>query len=211
MTPQVHFDAGASPAFWPEGSSAWRDGPSLVLTYGPGELIYAQGDPVHSLYGVVTGAVRTVRHSSDGRRQVGDFYYPGDLFGLEVGDEHAFSAEAMCPAEIRACRRSSAAHDAATETAALRELARAHDHLAMLGRSAEEKVARFLLDLARHGPADLAVLPMSRQDMADYLGLAPETVSRVLGRFQAEGLLTFSSCRDFRILGRAALRRLAAL
>ncbi|MNH92339.1 Nitrogen fixation regulation protein FixK [compost metagenome] len=211
MTPQVHFDAGASPAFWPEGSSAWRDGPSLVLTYGPGELIYAQGDPVHSLYGVVTGAVRTVRHSSDGRRQVGDFYYPGDLFGLEVGDEHAFSAEAMCPAEIRACRRSSAARDAATETAALRELARAHDHLAMLGRSAEEKVARFLLDLARHGPADLAVLPMSRQDMADYLGLAPETVSRVLGRFQAEGLLTFSSCRDFRILGRAALRRLAAL
>lgn len=211
MTPQVHFDAGASPAFWPEGFSAWRDGPSLVLTYGPGEPIYAQGDPVHSLYGVVTGAVRTVRHSSDGRRQVGDFYYAGDLFGLEVGDEHAFSAEAMCPAEIRTCRRSSAAYDAATETAALRELARAHDHLAMLGRSAEEKVARFLLDLAQHGPADLAVLPMSRQDMADYLGLAPETVSRVLGRFQTEGLVAFTSCRDFRIIGRAALRRLAAL
>lgn len=184
--------------------------PGVVIAYAPGEQIYAEGDRAHSLYAVVAGAVRTVRHSSDGRRQVGDFYYPGDLFGLEADPEHAFAAEAMCPVQIRMMRLGPAEDRAYAETA-LRELARAHEHLAMLGRrSAEEKVASFLLDLARQGPADQAVLLMSRQDMADYLGLALETVSRVLGRFQVENLVIFSSCRDFRIVKRSRLKRLAS-
>jgi CRP/FNR family nitrogen fixation transcriptional regulator len=184
--------------------------PGVVLSYAQGEQIYAEGDRAYSLYAVVAGAVRTVRHSSDGRRQVGAFYYPGDLFGLEVDEEHAFAAEAMCPAQIRTVRLGSG-EDPAIIQATRRELARAHDHLAMLGRrSAEEKVASFLLELAHQGPCDQAALPMSRQDMADYLGLALETVSRVLGRFQDENLVVFCSCRDFRIIKRSRLKRLAS-
>ncbi|MNQ70945.1 Nitrogen fixation regulation protein FixK [compost metagenome] len=184
--------------------------PGVVFSYAPGERIYAEGDRAHSLYAVISGAVRTVRHSCDGRRQVGEFYYPGDLFGLEVDEEHAFAAEAMCPSQVRSVRLGST-EDRAIAEAARRELARAQDHLAMLGRrSAEEKVASFMLELARQGPAGQAALPMSRQDMADYLGLALETVSRVLGRFQDENLIVFSSCRDFRIVRRSKLRRLAS-
>lgn len=184
--------------------------PGVILSCAQGEQIYAEGDRAHSLYAVVAGAVRTVRHSSDGRRQVGDFYYPGDLFGLEVDGDHAFAAEAMCPTQVRMIRLGSA-EDRAIVQATRRELARAHDHLAMLGRrSAEEKVASFLLELARQGPADQAVLPMSRQDMADYLGLALETVSRVLSRFQDEDLVVFLSCREFRIVRRSRLGRLAS-
>ena len=184
--------------------------PGVVIAYATGEQIYAEGDQAQFLYAVVAGAVRTVRHSSDGRRQVGDFYYPGDLFGLEAEPEHAFAAEAMCPVQIRIIRLGSA-EDRAFADAALLELARAHEHLAMLGRrSAEEKVASFLLELAHQGPCGQAALPMSRQDMADYLGLALETVSRVLGRFQDEKLVAFSSCRDFRIVKRSRLQRLAS-
>ena len=116
----------------------------------------------------------------------------------------------MCPAQVRSVRLGSA-EDRAIAQAARRELARAHDHLAMLGRrSAEEKVASFLLELAHQGPHDHAALQMSRQDMADYLGLALETVSRVLSRFQDEDLVVFSSCRDFRIIQRSRLKRLAS-
>lgn len=184
--------------------------PGVVIAYATGEQIYAEGDQAQFLYAVVAGAVRTVRHSSDGRRQVGDFYYPGDLFGLEAEQEHAFAAEAMCPVQVRIIRLGSA-EDRAFAEAALHELARAHEHLAMLGRrSAEEKVASFLLDLAHQGPCGQAALPMSRQDMADYLGLALETVSRVLGRFQDENLVVFSSSRDFQIVKRSRLKRLAS-
>src|SRR5437868_14820033 len=195
MTPQL---ADASPRPRPFAGYPGVEAPSPVVAYAQGEQIYAQGDPAGALYVVVAGAVRTVRHSSNGRRQIGDFYYPGDLFGLEVDLDHDFSAEAMCETLVRTSRRFAAGRPASADRAALRELARAHDHLALLGRrSAEEKVASFLLDLARRGPADRAVLPMSRQDMADYLGLALETVSRVLGRLQDEGLVVFLSCRDF--------------
>lgn len=206
--PRVHVQHVARAPFLPVGVSP--DLPEAILSYAPGEQIYAEGDLAFSLYAVVAGAVRTVRHSSDGRRQIGDFYYPGDHFGLEVDEEHAFAAEAMCPTHVRMMRLGSPEDRAVTETA-FRELARAHDHLAMLGRrSAEEKVASFLLALARHGPCDQAALPMSRQDMADYLGLALETVSRVLSRFQDDNLVAFVSCRDFRIVKRSRLQRLAS-
>jgi CRP/FNR family nitrogen fixation transcriptional regulator len=210
MTPQRRLPIQAVAHALPLPVGACSGLPGIVLTYAPGEQIYAEGDQAHSLFAVVAGAVRTVRHSSDGRRQVGDFYYPGDLFGLEVDGDHAFAAEAMCPTQVRMIRLGSA-EDRAIVQATRRELARAHDHLAMLGRrSAEEKVASFLLELAHQGPCDQAALPMSRQDMADYLGLALETVSRVLSRFQDEDLVVFSSCRDFRIIKRSRLQSLAS-
>jgi CRP/FNR family nitrogen fixation transcriptional regulator len=184
--------------------------PRFMLACVTGQPIYTQGDPAHALYAILTGAVRTVRYSRDGRRQVGAFYYPGDLFGLAAEDEHDFTAEAICPTRIMFFERSLTGDDEATVAAALCELSRAHAHLAMLGRrSAEEKVASFLVDMARRGATDLANLPMSRQDMADYLGLALETVSRALGRFKDQGLVRFTSSRDFHIVRGAALNRLA--
>lgn len=184
--------------------------PRFILVCATGQPIYTEGDPAHALYAVLAGGVRTVRHSRDGRRQVGAFYYPGDLFGLAAGEEHDFTAEAICPTRIISFERSLAGGDEATVAAALCELSRAHAHLAMLGRrSAEEKVASFLVDMARRGATDLASLPMSRQDMADYLGLALETVSRALGRFKDQGLIRFTSSRDFLIVRGAALNRLA--
>lgn len=182
----------------------------IVLAYASGEQIYAEGDPAHAFYTVVSGAVRTVRHSTDGRRQIGGFYYAGDLFGLEADEEHLFAAEAIRPTRVRSIRRETATEQVIIQTA-LQELSRANEHLAMLGRrSAEEKVASFLLELARADPAHQTALPMSRQDMADYLGLALETVSRVLGRFQEEEIVIFVSCREFRIVKRFRLLRLAS-
>ncbi len=186
----------------------------VIVSYGTGDPIYVEGDHWTWIYGVVSGAVRTARHSVDGRRQIGDFYYPGDVFGLESGSEHAFTAEAISPTKVIIHRpqaiRGDRDGDHVASSAALSELARVQTHLAMLGRrSASEKVASFLVDVARRTSPDSANLPMSRQDMADYLGVAIETVSRVLGQFQDEGLVAFQSCRDFRIVQRAALKRLA--
>lgn len=182
----------------------------VVHPYAGGDQIYAEGDPAHSFYTVISGAVRTVRHSPDGRRQIGDFYYAGDLFGFEANEERLFTAEAMRSTRVRAIRLEAATTRAIIATAR-QELSRAHEHQAMLGRrSAEEKVASFLLELAREGPIDRVALPMSRQDMADYLGLALETVSRVLSRFHEGDVIGFVSCREFRILKHSRLLRLAS-
>lgn len=191
-----------------------RDRGVFTLTYSPGEPIYVEGDAPHSLYRIVCGAVRTVRHSVDGRRQIGGFYYPGDLFGLDGEEGHAYSAEAMCATEVVVYRQKAPAEERSDRTdycAAIAELSRTQHHLSLLGRrSASDKVASFLVDMARRDGSDVASLPMSRQDMADYLGLAIETVSRVLGQFQIQGLVVFVSCRDFQIVRGAALNRLAA-
>lgn len=193
--------------------------PSLALdkvrlSYAAGEVIYVEGDLRQSLYAVLSGAVRTVRHTIDGRRQIGGFYYRGDIFGLEDGDEHGFTAEAICATEVTTHRLSASSTansaDPILVAAAMGELCRVRGHLAMLGRRcAGEKMASFLIDLARRSDSDGASLPMSRQDIADYLGLALETVSRVLSQLQSEGLVSFATCRDFRIIRGAALKRLA--
>jgi len=184
------------------------------LTYGAEEAIYLEGDEARFIYLLLSGAVRTLRHSLEGRRQIGGFYYPGDLFGLEPGAGHRFSAEALCPSQVIALGRGALGprlHQQALTQAALRELARTQDHLAMLGRrTAREKIASFLLEVAARNDTAPPALLMSRQDIADYLGLAIETVSRTLGQFQDDGWLTFSSCRSFHVLKPSAMQRLAA-
>jgi CRP/FNR family nitrogen fixation transcriptional regulator len=195
-----------------------RSLPGATIAYRPGDEIYAQAEETDLIYRVVSGAVRTTRLDSDGRRQIGDFYYAGDFFGLEAGPEHRFSAEALCDAQIQVLKRSSLA--VADEAggiermiwmATARELERTREHLMMLGRkTAREKVASFLFDLADRQGGDIQTLTMGRQDMADYLGLTIETVSRMLTQLQSEGLVTFMGCRQFRIGNRPALTRLVA-
>lgn len=171
------------------------------------EEIYAQGDEVEHLYRLVSGVVRTTRLTADGRRQVGDFYYPGDLLGLEVGPDHQFSAEALTACEVQVVRRSSVrafAGDVELDRAILeatrRELQRAQDHVLLLGRrSAREKVAAFLMSLSDARGAQGVDLPMGRQDMADYLGLTIETVSRMLTQLQDEEIVEFPTFRRFQV------------
>lgn len=202
-------------------ASAGSDGDGWTgaarLTFRQGEEIYAQDEDAELIYRLVRGAVRTSHLLSDGRRQIGDFYYEGDVIGVEIGAAHRFSAEALGDCEILAVRRSgSAAYDAgrlermiwqATAT----ELGRAQSHMLLLGRAtACEKVARFLLDIADRFRGEIVALPMSRQDMADYLGLTIETISRMLGRLQADGLVEFVSARKYRIRRLGALSDMAA-
>lgn len=183
------------------------------------EEIYAEESAADFVYEVVEGVVRTCRLLSDGRRQIEDFYLPGDVFGLEAGLTRRATAEALGPVTLKVVRRT-ALSDLATRDADLarklwaltaRDLRRTQDHLLMLGRrSATERVAGFLLDLAeRTDSEDVLDLPMSRQDIADYLGLTIETVSRTFTQLQNTGLIEAPSCRHL-IVDLEALEDLCA-
>jgi CRP/FNR family nitrogen fixation transcriptional regulator len=186
--------------------------------YAKDEEIFAQDEDADFVYLVVSGAVRTTRLLMDGRRQVGGFYYAGDLIGLEVGPAHRYSAEALCDTEVLVVRRSGLKTfagdgelDRAIWEATRRELDRAQEHILVLGRkTACEKVASFLKDLADRDDQDAVDMPMSRQDMADYLGLTIETVSRMLTQLQAACIVKFESCRRFKITRWSALEQMAA-
>lgn len=213
MTPALQTPAAASlasiePDHW---AGAAR------LTFRAGEEIYAQDEDADLIYRLVRGAVRTSHLLADGRRQIGDFYYEGDVLGVEIGAEHRFSAEALGDCEVLAIRRAGSAaydpgrHERLIWQATTAELGRAHAHMLLLGRAtACEKVARFLLDIAERFRGELTALPMSRQDMADYLGLTIETISRMLGRLQADGMVEFVGARKYRIRRLGALSDLAA-
>jgi CRP/FNR family nitrogen fixation transcriptional regulator len=187
------------------------------MAYGRGEEIYAQDDEVELLYRLTSGVVRTSRLTSDGRRQVGDFYYAGDVFGLEPGPDHRFAADALTRCEIQIVRRAAVrafAGDAEVNRAILeatrREMERLQEHVILLGRkSARERVAAFLMSLAQRVPQPTVDLPMGRQDMADYLGLTIETVSRMLTQLQDEAIVDFPSTRRFEVRKWGALEALA--
>lgn len=185
------------------------------------EEIFGEGDCATSFYKVVTGAVRTSKLLCDGRRQIDAFHLPGDIFGIETGDAHRFSAEALGDVTVISYRRCSldllGASDSAFSrqiiAAMMRSLERAQNHMLLLGRkSAVEKVASFLLDIAEraadHGHVEL---PMSRVDIADHLGLTVETVSRSLTGLERRNIIALPAHRRSIVLrDRAALRRLEA-
>jgi CRP/FNR family nitrogen fixation transcriptional regulator len=188
------------------------------VSYSRNVEIYTQDDPVESFYRVVGGVVRTSRLTADGRRQVGGFYYAGDILGLEPGPEHRFAAEALSDCEVQVVRRSAVrafAGDAEVDRAILdatrQEMERLQEHLLLLGRkSARERVGGFLMAMAQREPREEVDLPMGRQDMADYLGLTIETVSRMLTQLQGEAIVDFPSTRRFQVRKWTALEALAA-
>jgi CRP/FNR family nitrogen fixation transcriptional regulator len=177
--------------------------------------IFGEGEPAEYLYRVVSGAVRISKLLSDGRRQIGAFYMPGSIFGLEAEDEHHFSAEAVVDCIILVVKRSAFLAEAARDGAMLTELwtetmmhlQRAQDHMLLLGRkNAQERIAAFLLDMAGRLPQQGAVeLPMSRQDIADYLGLTIETVSRTLTQMERDGIISIPVSRRILLTDTAAL------
>jgi CRP-like cAMP-binding protein len=180
--------------------------------------IFGEGEPADQVFKVVQGAVRAFRVLSDGRRQICDFYLPGDLFGIEPTGEHRVTAEALSDTVLVVARRSALGDegDAAASrrlwTLAMNELRRSQDHALTLGRrSATERVASFLMDLAeRLGGGEALELPMSRQDIADYLGLTIETVSRTLTQLQVSGLIKLAGCRSIILRRPRALADLCA-
>jgi len=195
-------------------------GPQRVLVKG--EELFAEGDEAEYFYKVVSGAIRSYKLLSDGRRQIDAFHLEGDIFGLEAGAEHRFSAEAVGNAVVIAYRRSRLAllmeEDRAFReqvmAATLRSLERAQDHMLLLGRkTAQEKIATFLLDMAGRISDDEAHfdLPMQRTDIADHLGLTIETVSRTLTQFARDGLIRLrAASRSVMLCNKPALQRLNA-
>jgi CRP/FNR family nitrogen fixation transcriptional regulator len=181
--------------------------------------IYGEGEPADYLYKLISGTVRTYKVLSDGRRQIGAFYMPGDVFGLETSGEHTFSAEAIADAKVLVIKRSAlvalAQHDGevARQLWALtgRELSRVQDHILLLIKTAQERVAGFLLEMAdRVSNGNSVELPMSRQDIADYLGLTIETVSRTLTTLENAATIELPSSRRIVLRNRSALNRLNA-
>lgn len=179
--------------------------------------IYGEGEPAEYLYKVVSGAVRTYRVLNDGRRQIGAFLLPGGMFGLEAGATHATSAEAIADSVVLVIKRSAVVAlaerdpDVARQmwTLTAQELGRAQNHMLLLIRTAQERIAAFLLEMAERAPdADSVELPMSRQDIADYLGLTIETVSRTLTQLEGEAAIVLATSRRVVLRDRAALTRL---
>ena len=206
----------AVPAQSIEGSLGLMGAP---MRFTRNSEIYGEDDPAEYLYQVISGAVRTYRMLDDGRRQISAFYLPGDIFGVEGGDVHLASAEAICDAQVLVAKRSAVMARAEHEKnlarqlwmLTVRELQRVQEHSLALIKSAEERVAGFLLEMAGRNVADAAVeLPMSRQDIADYLGLTIETVSRTFTQFVQSGTIALETSRRVQLRNRLALNRLNA-
>ena len=179
--------------------------------------IYGENEPAEYLYKLVSGTVRTSKILNDGRRQIGEFYMPGDIFGLEMGNDHSFSAEAITDAKVIVIKRSAVEalakrdNDVARQLWATtgRELQRMQEHILLIIKSAQERVAGFLLEMAERIKSTTEVeLPMSRQDIADYLGLTIETVSRTLTILENNSAIALPSSRRIVLRNHAALRRL---
>ena len=177
--------------------------------------IYAEGDISDSWYRVVSGAVRICKLLPDGRRHIAEFCFAGDCFGLDTGKERGFSAEAIGDVvlvrySVRATER---LIDETPQLArrlrdmTLRDLAQAQSHMLLLGRmTAPERVASFLLELSERRDARRALdLPMSRVDIADYLGLTIETVCRTLSAYKRAGTIAIPTPHRIELRDRAAL------
>jgi len=186
-----------------------------MMNYPRDAEIFGENEPADYLYKVVSGTVRTYKILSDGRRQVSGFYLPGDIFGLEFADEHTLSAEAISDAKVLVVKRSAlntlAGRDrlVAQQLFALtgRELHRVQDRILLLIKNARERVASFLLEMAERVSENNTIeLPMSRQDIADYLGLTIETVCRTLSALETASAIEVSaSSRRIVLRDRATL------
>jgi len=172
-----------------------------VVNFARGKTIFNDGENARYSYKVVEGAVRLSKIMVDGRRQIAEFALPGDMIGLEYGELYELSAEAVTPVTLVRYQRSHIERlsdefpDVRHELMGIlrRGWTSAQAHLVMLGRqTAKERMAAFLIALANHRGVRAGQplgLPMGRQDIADYLGLTIETVSRTLTELKQEHVL----------------------
>lgn len=170
----------------------------------PNEALFSAGQIISSVHTVTAGVARLYKLLPDGRRQVTGFALPGAFLGIAPSDRYSYSVDAVD--SVSACRipvevfkhfiKQRPHFLLRINEFAARELMLAQEQMLLLGRrTAEEKVAAFLIDwrerqACTEDQRQTITLPMSRQDIADYLGLTIETVSRTLTRFERERLLT---------------------
>lgn len=197
---------------------------AATKTYVAGETIAFEGDSAHHVFNITDGVVMLTRLLSDGRRQVLGFLFKGDFLGLAQGAEYGCSIHALTT--VRVCRfPTSVFRRFLLQTPELEEelLSRASDelraaqtHIMLLGRkTATERVASFLLYMAEReatlgGSPDLAFLPMTRADIADYLGLTTETVSRVVSALKRQRVIQLLPHSAVRIADHAQLLNASA-
>jgi CRP/FNR family transcriptional regulator, nitrogen fixation regulation protein len=177
----------------------------IAIPFSRNEEIFGEGEAAEFVYKVLSGSVRSYRLLSDGRRQISGFYLPGDIFGVEFGEEHCSSAEAVGDCSLLLVKRSSLLKLAERDhgigsrllSVIVAELKRSRSHGLLLIKSAQERLAAFLLEMAERLAGNGAVeLPMSRQDIADYLGLTIETVSRTLNQFAQSSMIQLVASRQ---------------
>lgn len=182
--------------------------------------IFGAGEPADHVYRLVRGAVRIVRYTGEGRRQILTFQMPGDIFGYDLGAIHDFTAEAISDCEVVMVRRCSIDNGAAEDVRLARTLVdlaksqalAAQEHALVLGlKGAGERVAAFLLQFAKRcaGRSELD-LPMSRLDIADYLALTIESVSRAFTQMERDHSIALPTSRHVLVTDRRALEALQA-
>ena len=192
----------------------------VVIRREAGEEIFAEGEEAESVYQILSGAVRSYRILGDGRRHVCDFHMPDDVLGLEAGETHLCTAEGMTPVVLLATPRR-VLQRLSVENGLLGQklwaltvcgMRRCQDHASMLSRlGATERVAAFLISFAdRLGADDELELPMTRQDIADYLGLTIHTVSRTLSQLEDLGMIDARATRRIRLRRHEDLAELCA-
>lgn len=190
------------------------------IEYARNAEIFGESEPAEYVYKVMIGAVRLYKLLDDGRRQINSFYLPGDIFGIEMGKEHHFSAEAVSQSRIIVVQRSTLVSLAGRDnkianelwSVTARELENVQNLMTTLGRkSALERVAAFLLEMAKRARNNQMIdLPMSRQDIADYLGLTIETVSRTFTQLENDSAIELPTSRRVVFRNRAVLAQLNA-
>jgi len=194
----------------------------MAQTVASGEAVFIEGDPAENFYEVIRGTVRLHKLLPDGRRQITGFLSAGHLLGLSHANAYVYSAEAIGPVTVLCYPR--ARLDRLMDevpglarrllVAASDELRQAQDQMLLLGRkTAAEKIASFLATLAtlQGGAASEELeLPMSRNDIADYLGLTMETVSRTLAKLKRDRLIALPTHTRVELLDRDRLEELAA-
>ncbi|WP_439368631.1 helix-turn-helix domain-containing protein [Bradyrhizobium sp. PMVTL-01] len=192
------------------------------FSYRRGAEIFGEGEEPEYVYQIISGAVRTYKLLPDGRRQINAFHLAGDMFGFENETTHRFTAEAIVETNVHLMRRASILEAVRNGRAGTRDLIKfvtqnlqhAESHMLLLGRKTSlERVTAFLLEMdERLQHPDVMSLPMNRRDIADYLGLTLETVSRALSILRDEGLLRFdgNTQRRLELVDRGALAKIDA-
>jgi CRP-like cAMP-binding protein len=189
-----------------------------IVHYHFGQTIYFQDQRADYWYRIVSGAARECMVTPDGRRQIVDFLLPGDLFGFCTRYERGLAGEIIVDATMLACyprhRAEQLAESDPQVARRVREMAfgaieRLQARTVLLGRNnAMEKVSAFLLEMAARSaakPGQPIVLPMTRYDVADYLALAVDTVSRMLTVLRHRGAIALIGTRQVQILNRELL------
>ena len=201
LAPETQATSAATPVTMPWNNLVAADRHELQMQTH--EALFCEGDDAEFLYEVVEGVMCNYRILLDGRRQIISFAYPGDLIGFGQNEHYRHSCEAVCDARVRSVSKNELMRDAQGHADvgyrllefASSELANMQEHQLLLGRkTAIEKLASFLLVLANRtggddAPNDHFRLPMTRTDIADYLGLTIETVSRNMTKLKSNGVI----------------------